>query len=58
MECLACSRIDMIRANRNDFFLAELRESYVVLAANQRYYGYSILLLKEHYEHLHMLPRE
>ncbi len=58
MTCLACDRIQQIREKRNAFFIAELRESYAVLADDQRYIGYTILLLKNHIEHLHELSQE
>jgi len=58
MNCLACDRIKLIREQKNDFFIAELRESYAVLADDQRYIGYTILLLKDHEEHLHELSQE
>ena len=58
MNCLACDRIQLIREQKNDFFVAELRESYAVLADDQRYIGYTILLLKDHAEHLHELPQK
>ncbi len=58
MTCLACDRIRQIREQRNAFFVAELRQSYAVLADDQRYAGYTILILKDHVEHLHELPQE
>lgn len=56
MDCVACERIDQIQRGKNPYFLAELRESYAVLADDQRYEGYCILLLKSHEEHLEALP--
>jgi len=58
MTCLACDRVQQIREQRNAFFVAELEESYVVLADDQRYVGYTILILKDHVEHLHELTQE
>ena len=58
MTCLACDRVQQIREQRNEFFVAELKESYVVLADDQRYVGYTILILKDHVEHLHELTQE
>ena len=58
LACLACERIQLIGEQRNPFFVAELQESYVVLADDQRYMGYTILLLKDHIEHLHELSQE
>jgi diadenosine tetraphosphate (Ap4A) HIT family hydrolase len=58
MACPACDRIARIREQRNPDFVAELSESYVTLADEQAYRGYSILLLKDHVDHLHALSFE
>jgi diadenosine tetraphosphate (Ap4A) HIT family hydrolase len=58
MTCLICDRIEQIREQKNAFFVAELKESYAVLADDQRYVGYTVLLLKDHVEHLHELSQE
>ena len=58
MTCLACDRVQQIREQSNAFFVAELEESFVVLADDQRYVGYTILILKDHVEHLHELAQE
>lgn len=58
MTCMACDRIRLIQDQKNAFFVAELKESYAVLADDQRYVGYTILLLKDHVEHLHELSQE
>ena len=58
MACMACDRIQQIREQRNEFFVTELRESYAVLADDQLYVGYTILILKDHIEHLHELTQE
>ena len=55
---MACDRVYQIREQKNAFFVAELEESYVVLADDQRYVGYTILILKDHVEHLHELTQE
>src|SRR5215213_6108326 len=52
MDCFACNRIEQIRAKTNPHFIAELSESYVVLADEQAYEGWCILLLKDHHEQL------
>jgi diadenosine tetraphosphate (Ap4A) HIT family hydrolase len=52
MDCFACDRIEQIRRGENPHFIAELAESYVVLADEQAYNGWCILLLKDHHEHL------
>ena len=56
MDCLACQRIAQIRAGANPFFIAELSESLAVLHDHQPYEGWCVLLLKDHHEHLHLLP--
>ena len=58
MACMACDRIQQIWEHRNAFFVAKLRQSYAVLADDQLYVGYMILILKDHVEHLHELPQE
>jgi diadenosine tetraphosphate (Ap4A) HIT family hydrolase len=55
-ECHACARIAQVRAGNNPFFVAELQESFCVLSDHQAYEGWCVLLLKEHTEHLHLLP--
>ena len=56
MACPACERIAGIHSD--PAFLAELKESYAVLADAQGYVGWCTLILKEHAEHLHGLPTE
>jgi diadenosine tetraphosphate (Ap4A) HIT family hydrolase len=56
--CLACDRMGQIRDGSNPYIVAEMRESFAVLADDQKYEGYTILLLKDHVEHLHALSRE
>ena len=58
MTCDACERIRQIRQGTNPHFIAELSESYAVLADEQAYEGWCILLLKDHHEHLGQLPLE
>jgi diadenosine tetraphosphate (Ap4A) HIT family hydrolase len=53
--CPACTRITEARAGSNPFFIAELRESIAVLHDHQSYEGWTVLLLKDHAEHLHQL---
>ncbi len=53
MGCDACERIGrMKRGEANPFLIAEMEESYLVLAENQTCRGWCILLLKEHVEHV------
>jgi diadenosine tetraphosphate (Ap4A) HIT family hydrolase len=55
-DCHACQRLAEIRAGKHPFFIAELSESFAVLHDHQPYEGWCVLLLKEHHEHLHLLP--
>lgn len=52
MPCPLCERM------RRGYFLAELRESCVVLSESKAYRGWCTLILKDHIEHLSELPRE
>ena len=56
MECPACKRLVLIREGRDPHFIAELRESYAVAHKHQKYLGWCTLWLKEHEEHLGLLP--
>ena len=56
--CAGCERLDRIRRGADPDLVAELAESWVVLADEQAYRGYCILLLKDHREHLLALPLE
>lgn len=58
MSCLGCDRIENIRAGRDPDFVAELSESYVVLADEQAYRGYCLVFLKDHHESLTAIPWE
>ena len=58
MACKACERISEIVSGVNPYFIAELDESYAVIADDQPYEGWTILLLKDHCEHLAELPIE
>jgi diadenosine tetraphosphate (Ap4A) HIT family hydrolase len=57
MPCPFCELIPALRAG-NDDYIAELDESFVILAHDQFYAGYSILVMKEHQEQLAQLPAE
>ena len=56
MDCSACARVARIAEGTNPDFVATLDESHVTLADEQVYRGYCILLLKDHHEHLDVLP--
>lgn len=55
--CLICDRIQMIRQNKNPWFVKELETGYVVLGDNQHFKGYTLFLLKEHKTELFQLER-
>lgn len=55
--CLICDRIEMIRENRNPWFVKELETGYVVMGDNQHFRGYTLFLCKEHKTELfHLSP--
>lgn len=55
--CLVCDRIQMIRENRNPWFVKELETGYVVMGDNQHFWGYTLFLCKEHNTELfHLSP--
>jgi diadenosine tetraphosphate (Ap4A) HIT family hydrolase len=56
MTCPGCERLDGIARGADEEFVATLAEAHVVLADEQLYRGYSILLLRDHVEHLGDLP--
>jgi diadenosine tetraphosphate (Ap4A) HIT family hydrolase len=55
-ECPICKRLPVPGGGDHSGLIAELGESFVVLADPQGYPGWCILLLKEHVEHLTDLP--
>lgn len=54
--CAACERIARIRRGDDPELLAELSESYAVLADCQHWPGWCTLFLKDHHGHLADLP--
>jgi len=56
-DCPACQRLERAAPGQDPFFLVELRESVVILHKHQRYPGWCTLWLRDHHEHLAMLPR-
>ena len=57
-DCLICERINMIKNNKNPYFVRELKTGYVVIGDHQRIKGYSLFLCKEHKTELHFLEPE
>jgi diadenosine tetraphosphate (Ap4A) HIT family hydrolase len=47
-----------VRAGNDPGLIAELRESYALVHKHQRYLGWCTLWLKDHHEHLGLLPAE
>ena len=46
--CIICDRIEMIKNGTNPYFVKELETGYVVIGDNQHFYGYALLLYKDH----------
>lgn len=57
-NCLVCQRLELIKRQSNPYLVAELETGFVVLADNQFYKGYTLLLAKTHACELHELPNE
>jgi diadenosine tetraphosphate (Ap4A) HIT family hydrolase len=56
MSCSGCDGNERIRRGNHEAFVAELDETFMVLSGDQRYPGWSVFFLKDHYEHMAMLP--
>lgn len=56
-DCPACQRLNRANSAADPFWLADLRESIVILHKHQRYPGWCTLWLRDHHEHLAILPR-
>ncbi|MFN0010344.1 MAG: HIT family protein [Phycisphaerales bacterium] len=57
-SCPACTRLQRAKPGDDPFYLAVFRESIAILHKHQRYPGWCTLWLKDHHEHLALLPRE
>lgn len=55
MSCLICDRIQMIKEEKNPYFVCELETGYVVIGDHQRFKGYTLFLCKEHVSELYFL---
>jgi len=54
-DCMACQRLRLMETRgveANPFFVAELQETIAVLHDHQGFEGWTVLLLKDHVEHL------
>lgn len=58
MTCFICERIEMIKNDKNPWFVKELETGYVVIGDFQYFYGRTIFLCKEHVTELHYLEPE
>lgn len=56
-KCLVCDRIELIKNNKNKYFVKELKTGYVVLCDYQYFYGYTIFISKTHTNELHKLEK-
>ena len=56
--CFFCRTIKEIKKGTFPDLIAELKNSYVVLASGQYFKGYCILFTKDHKEHLEKLPEK
>lgn len=56
--CLICDIIEMIKNNKNPYFVKELETGYVVIGDYQHFYGYSLFLCKEHKTELDRLEKD
>lgn len=53
--CIVCERINLIKKNRNPYFVRQLKTGYVVIGDYQRIKGYTLFLCKECQPELHLL---
>ena len=56
--CLICERIQMIKEQKNPYFVKELETGYVVLGDHQHFKGYTLFLCKEHKTELFQLDKD
>jgi diadenosine tetraphosphate (Ap4A) HIT family hydrolase len=56
--CPLCAAVDAARAGASPLLIAELSETFALLGENQGCPGWTVLLLKDHAEHLAGLPPE
>lgn len=56
-KCFVCGRIDLIKNNKNKYFVKELKTGYVVLCDYQYFYGYTIFISKTHTDELYKLEK-
>lgn len=56
-NCPACARVARAIPGQDPLLIADLQETVVILHKHQRYAGWCTLWLKDHAEHLGLLPR-
>ena len=54
-DCLICERIAQIKNGTNPYFVRETKTGYVVIGDQQRIWGYTVFLCKQHAKELHEL---
>ncbi|MDD2483055.1 MAG: HIT family protein [Candidatus Shapirobacteria bacterium] len=54
-NCFVCDRIELIKENKNPYFVKEMKTGYVVIGDYQFYKGYTLFICKEHKKELHEL---
>jgi len=56
-KCLICERIELIKQNKNPYFIKEFETGFAVLGDHQYFRGYCLLLCKQHKRELHELDK-
>lgn len=57
-NCLICKRIELIKQDKNPYFIKEFATGYAVIGDYQFFKGYSLFLCKQHKTELHQLSPE
>lgn len=52
MSCPLCAQVELARAGKHSRLIAELDETFAIASERQGCRGWSVLVLKEHAEHL------
>ncbi len=53
--CLICERIELIKQDKNPYFVKEFETGYAVIGDHQHFKGYTLFLCKEHVTEIHNL---
>lgn len=54
-NCSICDRIELIKKNKNIYFIKKLKTGYIVLGDHQFYKGYTVFISQKHTNELHKL---